>query len=302
MRVLFVTSPLKSVFQYMVPLAWALRTAGHEVRVATQPSFTDTVTQAGLTAVPVGRRRNPDRMLDLLDPSVIAESRRGLPPPWDAVEDPAKRTWEELVRGYAQATESLREENFPVVAPLVDFCRHWQPDLVLWEPYSVAGPIAAKACGAAHARVLFGVDVFGSVRQLFLRLLAEQPSHARRDPLAEWLGGYARKYGGEYSEDMATGHFTVDPFPASLQVEGVGLRYERMQWVGYGGPAVVPRWLWGEPERPRVVLTMGLSATDVFSGYTVNTGEVLGAFEGLDVEVVATVAESEWEGLGRVPG
>ncbi|MFE1872813.1 hypothetical protein ACFW9N_18185, partial [Streptomyces sp. NPDC059496] len=280
MRVLFVTNPVKSVFQYMVPLAWALRTAGHEVRFASQPSFADTITQSGLTAVPVGRdhaRLLADRALG----GGQGHVRAGIQPPYDAFDDPSKANWAYLCEGMARTVRERHHlSNFPIIGDLVAFARHWQPDLVLWDPLTYAGPIAAKACGAAHARVLFGVDVFGSVRQLFLRLLAEQPSHARRDPLAEWLGGYARKYGGEYSEDMATGHFTVDPFPASLQVEGVGLRYERMQWVGYGGPAVVPRWLWGEPERPRVVLTMGLSATDVFSGYTVNTGEVLGAFEG----------------------
>ncbi|MDT0456844.1 activator-dependent family glycosyltransferase [Streptomyces sp. DSM 41527] len=301
MRVLFATNPHKSIFQYMVPLAWALRTAGHEVRFAGQPSFTPTITQAGLTAVPVGRRQNPFRLLELVDPELIAESRVGLPTPWNVIQDPSKATWEGMLEGYDLVSGSLREDNFPMIADLVEFARHWRPDLVIWDPLTLAAPVAAKAVGAAHARLLFGVDVFGVPRDRFLRLKAQQPEGQRSDPLAEWLGGYARKYGGEFSEDMVTGHFTIDQFPGSLQTEASGLHYERMQFIPYGGPATVAKWLWEEPERPRVALTMGLSATDVYSGYTIPTQDVLDALADLDIELVATIAEGEKAKLRRIP-
>ncbi|MFF0744471.1 activator-dependent family glycosyltransferase [Streptomyces sp. NPDC004111] len=302
MRVLLAVNPHKSVFQYLVPMMWALRTAGHEVRVASQPSFAETITQAGLTAVPVGR----DHVRLLAGRAVAderaARGRAGIEAPYDAFDDPAKDDWAYLSAGMAETVRGRHHlANFPIVNDLVEFARQWRPDLVLWDPLSYAGAIAAKAVGAAHARLLFGIDVFGGVRQQYLRLKEQQPQGERVDPLADWLGSYARRYGGEYSEDMATGHFTVDQFPRSIQVQAPGLHYERMQWVGYGGPAVVPRWLWEEPERPRVALTMGLSATDVFSGYTIDTREVLDSLAGLDVEVVATVAAAEQERLGRVP-
>jgi UDP:flavonoid glycosyltransferase YjiC (YdhE family) len=54
MRVLFVVLPHKSHFFCMVPMAWALSAAGHEVRVASQPDITAAITAAGLNAVPVG--------------------------------------------------------------------------------------------------------------------------------------------------------------------------------------------------------------------------------------------------------
>ncbi|KUL55251.1 glycosyl transferase [Streptomyces sp. NRRL F-4489] len=301
MRVLFTTSPHKSVFQYLAPLAWALRTAGHEVRFAGPPGFAPVITQAGLTAVPVGRRQNPFRMLDFVDPELIAASRVGLPAPWDVTEDPAKATWEHLLGGYELATGSLREENFPVITDLVEFARHWRPDLVLWEPFACAGAIAATAVGAAHARLLFGVDVFGVARAHFLRLAEQRPAERRSDPLAEWLGGYARKYGGEFTESMATGHFTIDQFPRSLQAEAPGLHYLRTQFIPYGGPATVPEWLWRRPEKPRVALTMGLTATDVYDSYTVNTQEVLDALADLDIELVATISDAEKAKLARIP-
>ncbi|MFJ6837235.1 hypothetical protein [Streptomyces sp. NPDC091209] len=54
MRVLVVPFPWKAHVFNLVPLAWSLRTAGHEVRAACWPDLLDAVTSAGLTAVGVG--------------------------------------------------------------------------------------------------------------------------------------------------------------------------------------------------------------------------------------------------------
>ncbi|KUL55250.1 glycosyl transferase [Streptomyces sp. NRRL F-4489] len=301
MRVLFAVIPEKTIFLSMVPLAWALRTAGHEVRFACQPSFAPVVTQAGLTAVPVGRDSDVFRVARM-DPAELEAARAGLHAPWDAAEDPDKARWEPMRDGYYDAVEKgHKPENFPMIAGLVEFARHWRPDLVLWDPLTYAAPIAATAVGAAHARLLFGADVFGVARAHFLRLAQQRPAGDRTDHLAAWLGSYARKFGAEFDEAMVTGHFTIDQFPASLQIEAPGLDYLRMQFVPYNGPATVPGWLWARPERPRVALTMGLTATDLFDGYTISAQDVLTALAELDIEVVATLADSERAALRAVP-
>ena len=301
MRVLFAANTEKTVFKYMVPLAWALRTAGHEVRFASQPLFADQITQAGLTAVPVGHNVDLRRRLEELGAD-MEEQRAGIYPPYDAFTDPDKATWDYLKPGIAQATKDWHHfDNFPIIAGLVEFARQWQPDLVIWEPMTFAGSIAAKACGAAHARLLFGIDIFGGVRQLYRELNAAQPPEEQADPIADWLGAYARKHGSDFSEDMVTGNFTIDQFPRSLQVEADDLDYVRTQWVGYGGAAVVPKWLQKPVQRPRVALTMGLSATEVYTGYNVPFTDILDGLADLDIEVVATVAESEQAKLGTVP-
>ncbi|TKK79071.1 activator-dependent family glycosyltransferase [Herbidospora galbida] len=283
MRVLFTTVPERTIFQYLVPVAWALRTAGHDVRFAVQPKFADVVTQAGLTAQPVGGDRDLWRVADMFPEQREAE-RIGLPVPYDAAGDPARATRETMLAGYREAVADWhRMTNFPMIADLVAFAREWRPDLVIWEPLTFAGSIAAKACGAAHARLLYSLDVFGVTRELFLK------AGSGEDPLAEWLGSYARKYGGEYSEDMAVGQFTIDQFPASLTLRSE-LPTLRTQYIPYGGAAVVPKWLWAEPEKPRVALTMGLSATDHYSGYSISLQDVFDALADLDVELVATVA------------
>ncbi|MBB5958535.1 glycosyltransferase (activator-dependent family) [Saccharothrix tamanrassetensis] len=302
MRVLLTANPGTSIFMSMAPLGWALRTAGHEVRFASQPFFADTITQAGLTAVPVGRSSDFSRILTSMGitEEAVEEARSGLSEPYDVVEDPENATWEGVFPPYETEVERYKYETFPIIGGLVQFALAWKPDLVVWEPFTYAGPIAAKACGAAHARLLWGVDVYGPTREIFLRLKDGQPAAAREDPLADWLGGYGRKHGFEFTEDMTTGNFTIDQLPASLQAE-TGLPSVPMRFVPYGGAATVPKWLWAQPERPRIALTLGTTATEHFAGYTVDIQDVLDALADLDVEVVATVAEHEQGKLARVP-
>ncbi|MFE7135993.1 activator-dependent family glycosyltransferase, partial [Streptomyces sp. NPDC057638] len=63
MRVLFTAYAVRTHFFSMVPLAWAMSAAGHEVRVASQPGLVPDITGAGLTAVPLGRDHQMWRVL-----------------------------------------------------------------------------------------------------------------------------------------------------------------------------------------------------------------------------------------------
>ncbi|WIX90467.1 activator-dependent family glycosyltransferase [Amycolatopsis sp. DG1A-15b] len=301
MRVLFVTYPEKIMFLGMVPLAWALRAAGHEVRVASQPGLNDVVTEAGLTAVPVGRDHGLYRVLGI-EPEKLAAARAGFPKPYDVVDVPRKRIWTYLNKGYDFAvTWWHKMENVPMINPLVKFARHWQPDLILWEPTSFAGAIAAKATGAAHGRISWGLDVFGMARHHFLEVMNRQPAERRDDPMANWLGGQAERFGAEFSEDMITGQFTIEQIPASLRMPAPGIRYLDLRYVPYGGRATVPDWLRRPPERPRVLLTLGLSAVERFNGYTVDLKQILGSLSELDIEIVATIADRVRDELGTLP-
>ena len=288
MRVLFTTYSQRTHFLLLAPLAWALRTAGHEVRVAVQPQLVDDVTQAGLTAVPVGHDRDVWTITRRLGPERVFGRAVGLPVPYDAMERPPEEvTWEYLHDGYRDfALLWHRTSNQPLIPDLVDFARYWQPDLVVWDASTYAGAIAAKACGAAHARVLAGADIFAITRELFLRIKA-----GREDPLADWLGAYGRRYGFDFSEDLVTGHFTIDQLPASLRIRGE-TRYLPMRYVPYGGPAVVPSWLRKPAERPRVALSMGLTGLS-----TLDFQDVLDSLSDVDIELIATLPE---DGL-RVP-
>ncbi|WAX78288.1 nucleotide disphospho-sugar-binding domain-containing protein [Streptomyces sp. KMM 9044] len=256
----------------------------------------------GLTAVPVGSNRDLWQIVGRVK-NTGSKLLPGLPEPYDAVERrPEDITLESLRTGYEVQIESWHKmTNVPLTAPLVEFAREWQPDLIIWEPLTFAGGIAAKATGAAHARLLIGADVYGVTRQHYVRLNAEQPEEHRTDPLADWLGSYARAYGGAFSEDMVTGQFSLDVLPPSLQVHAPGLDYHSLRYTPYGGPAVVPKWLWEPPTRPRVALTLGLTVTDHGVGYPIGVQEILDAVADLDIELVATISDEARQTLERIP-
>ncbi|TDD37557.1 activator-dependent family glycosyltransferase [Actinomadura sp. KC06] len=301
MRFVFVSYAERTHFLSMVPLAWALTVAGHEVRVAAQPELVDTVTRAGLTAVPVGRDHSLWRTLQL-HPDVFELVRDGRLPPFDMAETPPEEiTWEALKNGYDRVVPWWwRLANDPMIEELTEFCRAWRPDLVIWEPATFAGPIAANACGAAHARLLWSVDLFGQMRGHYRRLNDLRPEGDRPDMLAEWLDQWARKFGGGFSEEMTTGHFTLDQLPPMLQLD-LPLPYVPMRYVPYNGVSVVERWVWEQPERPRVCLTLGTSATDRFGGYSISLGEIFDALADLDIELVATAPDADRAAIGPVP-
>ncbi|QFU89743.1 activator-dependent family glycosyltransferase [Amycolatopsis sp. YIM 10] len=310
MRVLFTTYSERTHFHAMVPLAWALVTAGHEVRVASQPALTDVITRTGLTAVPVGEDHNLWRVSSRFltprfakaNPQAYKKMRGVELPPFDLADEPMDSvSWEYLRSGYEKVVPGwYKMINDPMVEDLVAYARSWRPDLVIWEPATYAGPIAAKAVGAAQARQLWSIDIFGRTRQNFLRQLREQPEGERVDPLAEWIGGQTEKFGAEFSEDLTTGHFSIEQYPASLRME-TDRRYVPMRYVPYNGDAIIPKWLWESPAKPRVCLTLGTAATEHFGGYPVSVQDILDALADLDIELVATLAETEQEKLERVP-
>jgi len=299
MRVILATFAEKTNFLGMVPLGWALQNAGHEVRVVTQPELIDTVTATGLTAVPVGSDNKFWRVLRAMPEF---DMHRDEVPPFSLFQDPGTTiTWEALHEGFSQVVPWWwRMINEPMTEDLVDFCRQWQPDLVIWEAVTFAGPIAAKAVGCAHARFMWSVDMFGELRRHYLHFKSRQPPGRRDDPHAAWLDSQARRYGTTFSEDMAVGQFTLDHLPAPLRMDA-GLDYLPMRYIPYNGRAVVPRWLHEPPARPRVCLTLGTSATERTGGYAVDLQGLLHSLGEVDAEIVATVPEDVQSTLEHVP-
>ncbi|MGI5271951.1 activator-dependent family glycosyltransferase [Nonomuraea sp. CA-218870] len=299
MRILIATFAERTHFIGMVPLAWALRAAGHEVRVASQPALTGVVAETGLTAVPVGR--------DHLLTAILGSARRlgAAGPAFDLAADPEELDWDRLRKGYAETLVPLwwKPINEPMIAELTEFCQWWRPDLVLWEPLTYAGALAAEACGALHARVPFALDLTARLRARWLRLVAEDPSRSAEDPLARWLGARAAARGVEFSEALTLGRFTIDAMPPSVR-PGSYPEQERlaMRFVDYNGRAVLPGWLRREPERPRVCLTLGTTASERTGGYAVPIPRLLEALAEVDVEVVLPLPEPERAALGAVPG
>ncbi|BFU42700.1 activator-dependent family glycosyltransferase [Krasilnikovia sp. MM14-A1004] len=301
MRVLLVIFPATAHLFPVVPLAWALQAAGHEVRVAAhagvvEPDMTATIAAAGLTPVPLGERAE---LPDLVRVNATTDQSDR---PTLALDPEAADDWERT-RGYLLGLLSLyypRPDGgaaWPMADELVRVARAWRPDLVLWDPLCPPAPIAARACGAAHARVLWGLDNLGWIREL-ARRAGTAPDD---DPLVGWLRPLLDRYGDVFDEEVLTGQWTLDMVPdrMRLPLPRRGLTVRR---VPYNGAAPVPDWLAEPPPRPRVCLTLGVSTRKLFSEHRgLSLANVFDLVAELDVELVATLNEAQLAGVRQLP-
>ncbi|ACU38212.1 nucleotide disphospho-sugar-binding domain-containing protein [Actinosynnema mirum] len=272
MRVLFTALPAASRFPHLVPLAWALRAAGHELRVATRPGGTGAVTGAGLTPVVVGppapARPAPARPaatpapdddlpgLALLDGPVDALAAR-LPPVDDAVDD------------------------------LVAFGRRWRPDLVVWDASDYSGPVLAQVLGAPSARVLLGLDLVG-----WRRATPDRP-----DPLAALLGGALARHGAALTDEVALGSVTLDQLPPWMRLP-VDHDHLPVRHVPHNAPAIVHGWLRAGPTGPRICVLPGPVAD---SAERDRARVLLRGAARLGVEVVTALPAGEAARIGHLP-
>ena len=294
MRVLFCTIPEKSHLYCMTPIAWAMRSAGHEVRVASCVEFVDVVARTGMTAVAVGSN-------DKISAAMTANrgSQEWASLNWNEL-DPAKINYADEVERAQLGAFGCAMYNEPMIEDLVAFSRHWRPDLVIWDPLTYAGPIAAGVVGAAHARSLCFADVWVMKRQLFRKLYDEMPADERRDPMQAWLHGRSADFGGWFTEESITGQLTLDPLPDSLAIPTEAKRIP-VRFVPYNGTAVIPDWLREPAAKPRVCLSLGASNTERYGGDYVSKTAILGAVAELDVEVVAALLPAQLAELGELP-
>ncbi|MFJ8150390.1 nucleotide disphospho-sugar-binding domain-containing protein [Streptomyces sp. NPDC096048] len=313
MRVLIVPFPWKTHVFNLVPLAWSLQTAGHEVRVAGWPDLLGAVTGAGLTGLGVGPGETPEvrRQRDLRQTSDRAAAARrapregpGLEPLFDIRPDRERLSWEQASRVVDDLVlPQARRSNDPMMEDLVAAARAWRPDLVLWGAKAFAGAVAAAAVGAAHARVLYSVDVYTRLREDFLHAKALQPPERRADNLRDWLAGWAGRYGVEFSEELVNGQFTIAPLPESFRPD-VRPTTLPVQFVPYNGPAVVPDWLTRTPRAPRVLMTFGDSVDDGPARLPLpveSIQQILDSVAGLEVELVLALPPHSWRELREVP-
>jgi UDP:flavonoid glycosyltransferase YjiC (YdhE family) len=272
MRVLLSTWGWRSHFYPLVPLAWAIRAAGHELLVATQPSLVPAVTTAGLPAVGLGADLDFVAVFTGLVGRVGTRAGAAATALRDRVE-PAI-TADGGVARYAEAA----------LTDLIALGRRWRPDLVLFEPGNLAAAVAAAALGVPGVRHLWGPDA-GTELDL------------DRDAV---LGPLADRAGVPTAAVDLAGALTVDPCPAALQAPAAGPGHP-IRHLPYNGPAVLPDWLAEPPRRPRIAVTGGTMMPALGLPDRATAPAVLRALAELDVEVVVALDPAQLPGLGPLP-
>jgi glycosyltransferase (activator-dependent family) len=330
MRVLFTVYAAKTHFYNMVPVAWAFRAAGHEVCVASGPELVEAITRTGLTAVAVG---DADEMRDNSGPDPQGQGDRDEQvtsgSSWRDLNAgitetrPEALTWDYVLGTFTIACSMHYEHatgGQSMLDDLVEFATGWEPDLVIWDAMTFAGPVAARASGAAHARMLFGIDYIGRMYGEYARLLAALPPERRDDPLGDWITGRLARFGcrppagdgadapagpgavtGELVREMMTGQWTIDPTPEWLQLP-LGLPLLPVRYLPYNGPTTIPEWVLSPPARPRVCLSMGVTAREVLGGDLFSVSDMLASMAELDIEIIATLDTGQLDPAVPLPG
>lgn len=295
MKVILTSFAMDSHFNGVVPLAWALQNAGHEVRVASQPDLVDSICRAGLPAVCVGDNHKIG--------TVMRHAAGGA---FTHHSDPRYLygRFDELDARYLEISSSIltmafysQINNDTMVDDLVEFTRAWKPDLIIWEPFTFAGSIAATATGTPHARLLWGPDLFRATQERFNDV---RPAHID-DPLIEWLTWTLRRHNTDFDDKVLWGDWSIDTMPPAVrlptQSDLIPMRY-----IPYNGPtpAVHPSWLTTPPTKPRVCLTQGFTERTTGLAGIGPVRNLLAALADLDIEVVATASQEHLADLTDV--
>ena len=228
MRVLFAVVPGPGHLFPTVPLAWALRAAGHDVVVTTAGYGVGAATRAGLPVVDCA----PGLDLRTLfasgqgSPAVMAKTLRQH---GEQIARDGGRSPDFVLEMYARISDLLADETLRVA-------RHWQPDLVVHNPIEGAGLLAACALGVPAIEHGFS----------FVR---ENDFAARYLPFLD--GTRARLGVPEQLPETEAVHVVPPDF---LIGEGAGWQ---MRYVPANAGGTLPDWLWRPAERPRVLVTLG---------------------------------------------
>ncbi|MGC4864934.1 nucleotide disphospho-sugar-binding domain-containing protein [Micromonospora sp. DT53] len=290
MRVLFASFTQRTHLYPMIPLAWAFRAAGHEVRVAAQPGLTGAIVGAGLSAVEVAAGYDPlAELLKVRDepgrrPGDIGSLSAGLA---DLPPEEVRRQRDARFAPLVRLAELMAADLFP-------FAERWSPQLVVTDPLAFAAPLISATLGIPLVRHIWGPDVTGG-----------HPLQGRATPgdvHRQWPTGLVDlfdRYDVEVRDDYPM--HTVDPWPTSLQLPGVPNRLAERA-VPYNGSAAgaVPGWILEDPGRPRVCVTWGTTAAMLAGGNTLLPG-VVAALGELDVEAVVAAGRADLDRIGDVP-
>ncbi|MGW6055057.1 nucleotide disphospho-sugar-binding domain-containing protein [Streptomyces sp. NPDC055189] len=269
MRVLMLSTPVPTHFTPLVPLAWALRVAGHEVLIAVQPDVLPAVEAAGLVGVSAGVGFHyEERQGAELDPGQRPLERHGRA----ALEDGSP--------GFVFATHSryLWKEY-------LDIARAFGPDIVMSDALEFTALMVGGALDVPVVQQRWGVDPWSAT--------AHQQASAM-------LLGPCRRLGLEGLPEPTA---LLDPCPPSLQLPEAASGLP-MRFVPYNGPGRQPPWAHRPAfagTRPhRVLVTLGgrtleLNGVPFVRKFLQAFGEMPGT------EVFATVAARHRKQIGPLP-
>ncbi|SDW71026.1 glycosyltransferase/glycosyltransferase [Amycolatopsis xylanica] len=268
MRILVTASCSEGLVLPLVPIAWALRSAGHEVLVAAPENMAKVVVEAGL---PYVRSAAAVEM-----PEVLSVDRDGEPVPMPREEAALLR---HIGRGYARLALRL-------IDGLRDIAKRWRPDLIVSETYGFAGPLLAAELGIPW------------IEQGMRLVSPPSISQSGADELAPEL----KELG---LSDLPSPLLSLDLCPPGIRGADGGPA-QKMRFVPYNGRASgLPDWVHERRDKPRLCLTFGtrvpLNRSPIKGGFSL-LEQLMHRLPELGVEVVVAVSDEVSGNFTKLPG
>jgi MGT family glycosyltransferase len=263
-RVLFTYAGGSGHADPLVPIADAVRAAGHAVAFFGRRSAAAVLEASGFTLF-----ADPD------DPALTTGDHATITP---LLELDMEREYRDL-RGFADRIARAR------MAGALEVAGEWQPDLIVCDEFDFGAMIAAERMGLPHATVLTNAS----------------GSFVRAETVAEPLDAIRAEHGLPPDPDLAmpARHLVVSPIPPSFRDPASSLPENAISirpGVGRAPDGIAPVWLSRPSERPTVYFTLGTifnqESGDLFA-------RVLSGLRELPATVVVTVGRSidpEWFG------
>ncbi|ONI76346.1 hypothetical protein ALI144C_37465 [Actinosynnema sp. ALI-1.44] len=263
MRVLFTSTPGIGHAFPLVPLAWAMRAAGHEVLFAFA-EHTAKIRDAGLPVVDAAPGYQAMEVLGkaFQERPVVMETFTQVPLQQDLT------LWAPV----------FAEINRPLVARTVAVAKEWQPDIVVHEHIATFGLIAAAACGVPAVQ----------------RNLGTFRTNRMHAATAEHLGDLDR-YGLDALPDPV---LALENVPPSM-LAGAPPEGPFMRELPYNGGAVLDDDLSVPGPRPRIAVTLGTTGPQ-FQGIA-PVERVVALAPEVDAEFVILLGDADPSTLGDVP-
>lgn len=285
MRVLVIPLGLASHYYPIAPLAWAFRTAGHDVRVACQAPAVKAVIESGMPVVHVGSAYEPFADLARADELILKHTGKTLAEfdEYSSIPSDVLRQHFEI-RGLAhvKTAETMADD-------LVPFVEAWRPDLVIADPITLSGPLVAQVVKSPLVLHAWGTQVPPAKVPAFGAFV---------ESLRGGLGKIYSKYAVEFTQGSPPP--MVVPCPPSLGFQpphGIPARY-----VPYNGSGSEPSWLHETQEKPRICISWSLSWRH--SSDTANNplATLVKGLSELDVELIVTTGANIDVGVEPIPG
>jgi UDP:flavonoid glycosyltransferase YjiC (YdhE family) len=268
MRVLMTITPGTGHTYPMVPLSWALQTAGHEVLVAScGPGLA--LGEAGARTVDVAPGLSLDRMVGELmrnHPEVAAK----------LLQEASGVPYLEVVGGAVAAALRLQPE---LVDAVIRTAEEWRPDLVVHSPLFTPGMVAAAKLGVPAVQHGFGFV----------------------NPSAEMMGELHKDLFDAHGVALPEARATIDITPPSVVAPEPGMWSAR--FAPYNGSGPLPKPLFdllnSAPGRPRVAVTLGSGPVPGEAALVLE--RIAQAAPKTDAEFVVVLPSVDLEPFGPLP-